>query len=142
MAQDGLLPKALGRVHSRYHTPYLATIITGLVATVLAGLLPIELIGELVSIGTLFAFAIVCLGVLILRRTQPDLKRPFRTPAVWFIAPAGVVSAVFLMAGLPGDTWLRLAVWLAAGLAIYFAYGARHSRIGETVTINREDAAR
>ncbi len=142
MAQDGLLPKAIGRVHSRYHTPYLATIITGLVATILAGLLPIELIGELVSIGTLFAFAIVCLGVLILRRTQPDLKRPFRTPAVWFVAPAGVISAVFLMAGLPGDTWLRLAVWLAAGLAIYFAYGARHSRIGERVTINRQDAAR
>jgi len=126
MAQDGLLPPAFARVHPRLHTPHLATIVTGTIATILAGLLPLDLIGELVSIGTLLAFAIVCLGVLVLRVMRPGLTRPFRTPAVWFIAPAGVVSSVFLMFGLPGDTWLRLAVWLVVGLAIYAFYGRRH----------------
>jgi len=125
MAQDGLLPRALANVHNRLRTPHAATVITGVVATLLAGVLPLELIGELVSIGTLFAFAIVCLGVLVLRVTQPGLARPFKTPAVWLIAPAGVASSVFLMFGLPADTWWRLVVWLVAGLLIYAIYG-RH----------------
>jgi APA family basic amino acid/polyamine antiporter len=125
MAQDGLLPRAFARVHARFRTPHLGTIVTGTIATILAGVLPLELIGELVSIGTLFAFAIVCLGVLVLRKTKPQLPRPFKTPAVWFIAPAGVISSVVLMFGLPGDTWLRLAVWLVAGLLIYVCYGRR-----------------
>ena len=99
------------------------------IVTILAGLLPIELLGELVSIGTLLAFAIVCVGVLLLRVVQPDLPRPFKTPAVWFVAPAGAASSVFLMFGLPVETWGRLGLWLVVGLALYFLYGVHHSRL-------------
>jgi APA family basic amino acid/polyamine antiporter len=125
MAKDNLLPRSFADVHSRLGTPHVATAITGTIVTILAGLLPIELIGELVSIGTLLAFAIVCLAVLTLRVTQPKLARPFKTPAVWVVAPAGVVCSIVLMFSLPGDTWVRLAVWLVIGLLIYVTYGMR-----------------
>ncbi|HEX6107048.1 MAG TPA: amino acid permease [Gemmatimonadales bacterium] len=129
MSKDGLLPPVFSAVHPRFRTPWLASAVTGATAMVFAGLLPIGLLGELVSIGTLFAFAIVCAGVLVLRYTDPDRPRPFRTPLVPFVPLAGIGACLYLMLGLPVDTWARLIVWMALGLAIYFAYGRRHSKV-------------
>ncbi len=131
MARDGLLPEVFGRVHKKYQTPWLATIITGVCASVVAGLFPIGLLGQLVSIGTLFAFVIVCAGILVLRYRSPELKRPFRTPFVPFVPLAGIAICGWLMYNLPRDTWWRLAIWMAIGLAIYFLYGKRNSKLGK-----------
>ena len=129
MARDGLLPAIAARVHPRFGTPMLMTAFTGGIGMLVAGLCPIYVIGELVSIGTLFAFVVVCIGVMIMRRTHPDMPRSFRVPAVWITAPLGTLSAVALMLGLPLDTWIRLFVWLAIGIVIYFAYGVHHSKL-------------
>jgi APA family basic amino acid/polyamine antiporter len=129
MSKDGLLPPLFSKVHAKYKTPYISTILTGCVAIVLAGVLPISILGELVSIGTLLAFAIVCISIIVLRKTRPDIERPFRTPFVPLIPILGALICFVQMAALPMDTWLRLIIWMALGFIIYFAYGYRHSKL-------------
>jgi APA family basic amino acid/polyamine antiporter len=128
MAKDGLLPPVFSKVHPKFKTPYISTIVTGSVAMIIAGVLPISILGQLVSIGTLFAFIIVCLSVLLLRKRKPDIHRPFKTPWVPFVPIAGAIICFIQMAALPLDTWLRLIIWMAIGFCIYFFYGIKHSK--------------
>jgi len=123
MSHDGLLPPVFAKIHPKFRTPHVTTIMTGLVVAVASGLFPIGILGELVSIGTLFAFVLVCAGVLVLRKTNPEVERPFRTPGMPFVPILGVLSCLYLMAGLPWPTWERLLIWLAIGMAIYLFYG-------------------
>ncbi|MFL5595463.1 MAG: amino acid permease [Gemmatimonadaceae bacterium] len=123
MSRDGLLPPLFARLHPRFRTPHVTTIITGILVAIASGLFPITVLGVLVSMGTLLAFAIVCTGVLILRRTAPDAARPFKTPGMPWVPIIGTLICLYLMSGLPIPTWIRLFVWLAIGLTIYFAYG-------------------
>lgn len=128
MSKDGLLPW-FSKIHPKHGTPGVATVVTGLFVAICVGFMPMSLVGELVSIGTLLAFVLVCAGVFILRKTHPEFNRPFKTPLYWIVAPGGVIACVWVMSGLPKDTWLRLAVWLFIGFVIYFVYGAKNSVI-------------
>ena len=132
MSRDGLLPPVFGKVHPRFKTPYITTIVTGVVAALVAGFFPIALLGELVSIGTLLAFVIVCGGIIYLRYKEPNRERPFKTPLVPLVPILGIVVCGFMMYFLPADTWIRLIVWMLLGLVIYFVYGRSHSVLQRT----------
>ncbi len=129
MASDGLLPSFIQKIHPRYKTPWLTSIATGIVVAFFAAISSLDVVGELCSIGTLLAFAIVSGSVLVLRIREPHHPRPFRTPWIWFVSPMGVLSALYLMAYLPAVTWVRLIIWFVIGLVIYFAFGFRNSKL-------------
>ena len=133
MGRDGLLPPVFAKINPKSQTPVASTVIVTVAAAIISGLLPINVLGELVSIGTLLAFVIVCVGVLWLRKTHPEQPRAFRTPYAHIIAPMGIVSCAGMMASLPGDTWIRLLVWLAMGFVIYFGWSIKHSKAGNAV---------
>jgi APA family basic amino acid/polyamine antiporter len=130
MARDGLLPPALAKVHPTFRTPWVITAVTGVAVAVIGGLVDLETLVHLVSIGTLFAFVLVSIGVVVLRRTRPDLPRAFRTPAVWVVAIASSLLCFYLMLNLTGGTWVRFLIWMALGLVVYAVYGRTHSRVG------------
>jgi APA family basic amino acid/polyamine antiporter len=128
MAHDGLLPAFFAKLHDRYRTPAVSQILVGLTVAIAAGLLPIDTLGEMVSIGTLAAFALVCLAVIRLRKMHPEMHRPFRAPGIPWIPILGILSCVALMGALPLDTWLRLIIWTIVGVAIYMFYGIKHAK--------------
>jgi len=132
MSIDGLLPPVMGRVHRKYRTPHITTIIVGIIVSVISGLFPIDLIADMVSIGTLLAFAMVCISILILRVKRPDMHRPFKTPLVYFVTSVGAVGCLYLMTSLPVSTWERLVVWTVIGFLIYFLYGLKHSKLNNS----------
>jgi APA family basic amino acid/polyamine antiporter len=134
MSRDGLLPRGLAKVHPTFRTPYRITAITGVAVAAIAGFVDLETLAHLVNIGTLFAFILVCVGVVILRRTRPDLPRSFRVPAAPVVASLAVLLCFYLMLNLTGDTWIRFLIWMAIGIVVYFAYGRRNSRLSERQT--------
>ena len=138
MSRDGLLPRGVSKVHPRFQTPYITTIITCVIVAITAGLVPIQVVGEMTSIGTLFAFVVVSMAVIVLRVTRPDAHRPFRVPGGSIIPVLGVLSCLYLMASLSVMTWVRLLVWLDLGMLIYWFYGRTHSPLADA----REAAAR
>lgn len=141
MSRDGLLPKVFSKLHPRFHTPYKSNIILSVFISLFAGLVPISVVGEMTSIGTLLAFVMVCAGVLILRKKQPDVKRPFRTPFVPVVPILGILTCILMMISLPLDTWLRLFVWLGIGFAIYYGFGIRHSKLRREMQQKRNAVA-
>jgi len=138
MSRDRLLPATFSKVSERTGTPVRTTITTGAVVAVISTFVPLSELAELVNIGTLFAFILVAIGVLVLRRTRPDLKRAFRCPGVPVVPLLAMLTSFYLMLNLPAATWIRFAVWMVIGLAIYFLYGARHSRLTTDPNYSRE----
>jgi len=138
MSRDRLLPAAFAKVSPRFGTPLRTTILTGVVVAVIATFVPLTELAELVNIGTLFAFVLVAVGVLVLRRTRPDLKRAFRCPGVPVVPVLAMLTSVYLMLNLPSATWIRFFVWMAIGFVVYFAYGARRSRLATDPNYSRE----
>jgi basic amino acid/polyamine antiporter, APA family len=139
MSRDHLLPPTLARVHPKYGTPYTITIATGVFVAILAAVVPLEELANLVNIGTLFAFVLVSIGVIVLRRTRPELPRAFRVPLMPVLPIVSALACFWLMLNLPGDTWARFLVWMALGFVLYFAYGRRRSRFN--IPGDREDSA-
>jgi basic amino acid/polyamine antiporter, APA family len=137
MARDGLLPPVLAKVHPKFGTPYVMTAITGVGVALLSGFVDFATLGDLVSIGTLFAFMLVSVGVLVLRRKRPDLPRAFRTPAVYVVATLSVLMCGYLMLNLIGETWLRFLIWMVIGLVVYTLYGRTHSRLARAEQVQR-----
>jgi len=129
MSKDGLLPQFVNKIHPKFQTPYITSIVTGIGVAFFAAILPIRDAASLVSIGTLLAFVIVSIGILVLRVREPNLPRAFKTPLVWFVAPAGAFSAAYLMKALPPVTWERLIIWFAIGMVVYAVYGYRNSKL-------------
>ncbi|GAA4388210.1 amino acid permease [Hymenobacter koreensis] len=129
MSRDGLLPRVFSQVHPRFQTPHKSNLLLGAFISLFAGLVPINVVGEMCSIGTLLAFVMVCLAVLIMRKREPNAPRAFRTPWVPLVPILGIITCLIMMLSLPWDTWLRLFVWLALGLVIYYAYGKKHSKL-------------
>ncbi|MBI3983305.1 MAG: amino acid permease, partial [Gemmatimonadetes bacterium] len=134
MSRDGLLPPFVNQIHPRFRTPWITSIVTGIGVAIFSALVTVREAASLVSIGTLLAFVIVAVGILVLRVREPNLPRAFKTPWVWFVAPMGVLSALYLMRSLPGRTWARLLIWLLIGLVIYFGYGIRKSKLAGPTT--------
>jgi APA family basic amino acid/polyamine antiporter len=130
MSKDGMLPAIFGRIHPKFKTPAFTTILVGLVCATAAGFFPINELAEMVNIGTLLAFVIVCVGIILLRRSHPDIPRPFKVPLVPLVPILGALCCVGLMLGLSWKTWLALAIWQGIGLVIYFTYGQKHKRAG------------
>jgi len=142
MARDGLLSPVFARLHPRLQTPWIGQLLIGFVVATIAAMVPIGILGEMVSIGTLFAFVLVCGAVLYLRRSEPDMARPFRAPGAPIVPLLGMGFSLLLMAGLPRDTWLRLVIWMVIGLVIYALYGRHHSRLGQATRLSRERPSR
>src|SRR5947208_2773177 len=131
MSRDGLLPQVINRIHPKFQTPYVTSIVTGIAVAFFAAILPIRDAASLVSIGTLLAFVIVSIGVIVLRVREPELPRKFKAPIVWFVAPMGALSALYLMISLPWRTWERLIIWFVIGMVVYFFYGVRRSNLAK-----------
>ena len=131
MSRDGLVPASICKVHSKYKTPYIVTIVGCILVSIIGGLFPVGVIAEMANIGTLTAFTIAAVGVMVLRKSDPDLHRNFKCPAVWVVAPLAMLSCLYLIYNLPIETWIRFVVWLILGLAVYFGYSRGHSVLGK-----------